>query len=273
MPMPSQPAATASDLYGLADAVCVVTGGGSGIGRAAACAFARLGAAVAVIDRDIAGAQATVVMLAESGARGVAIACDTSDAASVNAAAARSAEALGGCDVLVNAAGILRAGGLEDLPLEEWNRVIAVNLTGYFLCAQAFGRQMRAKGKGAMVHIASIAASHATGFSGAYSVSKAGVAMLSRQLAIEWGPQGIRSNTVCPGMTWTGMTQQAYGRPGMAEVRGKAIPAGRIGQPEEIADAVVFLCSARAAYVNGADLTVDGGFTRNLMGLVPRTAS
>ncbi len=231
-----------------------------------------MGAAVAVIDRDIVSAQATLALLTESGARGISIACDTSDAASVSAAAARSAETLGACDVLVNAAGILRAGGLEDLPLEEWNRVIAVNLTGYFLCAQIFGRQMRAKGKGAMVHIASIAATHATGFSGAYSVSKAGVAMLSRQLAMEWGPQGIRSNTVCPGMTWTGMTQEAYGRPGMADLRGKAIPAGRIGQPEEIADAVVFLCSERAAYVNGTDLTVDGGFTRNLMGLVPRTA-
>ena len=264
---------TSSDWLGLSGRVCVVTGGGGGIGRAVALSLARAGAKVAAIDLDERGLEVTRTELLKLSSDHVVTRCDTASAESIAAASETAEKALGSCSVLVNTAAVLRPGGLENLSLAEWNAVLSVNLTGYFLCAQAFGRQMRAKGKGAMVHIASIAASHATGFSGAYSVSKAGVAMLSRQLAIEWGPQGIRSNTVCPGMTWTGMTQQAYGRPGMAELRGKAIPAGRIGQPEEIADAVVFLCSARAAYVNGADLTVDGGFTRNLMGLVPRTAS
>jgi len=264
---------SASEHTGLAGRVCAVTGGGSGIGRATAVALARLGAPVAVIDRDLAGAQATAEQAQGLGVKAVAIACDTSDEAAVTAAAARSQEALGPCDVLVNAAGVLKAASLEDMSLQEWNRVLSINLTGYFLCAQAFGRQMRAKGKGSIVHIASIAATHATGHSGAYAISKAAVAMLSRQLAIEWGSQGIRSNTVCPGMTWTGMTQESYGRPGISELRSKAIPLGRIGQPEEIADAIVYLASDRSGYVSGIDLTVDGAFTRNLMSLVPRTAN
>ncbi|MES2481736.1 MAG: SDR family oxidoreductase [Pseudomonadota bacterium] len=264
---------SASEHTGLAGRVCAITGGGSGIGRAAALAFARLGAHVAVIDRDLAGAQATVAQAEALGAKAVAIACDTSDEAAVTAAAARSQEALGPCNVLVNAAGVLKAASLEDMSLQEWNRVMSINLTGYFLCSQAFGRQMRTQGAGAIIHIASIAAVHPTGHSGAYSVSKAAVSMLSRQLAIEWGPQGIRSNAVCPGMTWTGMTQESYGRPGIAELRSQGIPLRRIGQPEEIADAIVYLASDRSGYVNGVELTVDGGFTRNLMSLMPRTAN
>ena len=96
--------------------------------------------------------------------------------------------------------------------------------------------------------------------------------MLSRQLALEWGPLGVRSNTVCPGMTWTGMTQASYSRSGESEHRSKVIPLGRIGQPEEVAETVLFLASDRSAYITGADIVVDGGYTRNLTSLTPRTA-
>ena len=151
--------------------------------------------------------------------------------------------------------------------------MLAVNLTGCFIVAQAFGRQMLAQGRGSVIHMASIAAAFPTGNAGAYSVAKAGVAMLTRQLAMEWAPQGARSNAVCPGMTMTPLTVAAYTSPGQTEARNKAIPAGRIGLPEDIAEAVLFLASERSAYTNGAELTVDGGFTRNLMGLVPRSAT
>ena len=118
---------------------------------------------------------------------------------------------------------MLRPGGLDKLSLAEWNAVLAINLTGYFLCAQAFGKQMRGQGRGSLVHVASIAGSHAQAHSGAYSVSKAGVVMLSRQLASEWGPHGIRSNVVSPGMVMTPMSQQFYDTPGVTERRSAVV--------------------------------------------------
>jgi glucose 1-dehydrogenase len=200
-----------------------------------------------------------------------AIPCDVSDPAAVVAAAGLVADAFGPCDVLVNNAGMIRPGALADLSLADWNLLLSVNLTGYFLCAQAFGAQMRAAGGGgALVHVASIASHHATPMTGAYSVAKAGVMMLSRQLAIEWGGDGIRSNAVNPGMILTPLSQSMYDRPGVAEARAGAIPAGRIGRPEDVAEAVLFLAGARAAYVTGEEITVDGGFVRNLLNLVPR---
>ena len=262
------------DTSGLAGRVCVVTGAGSGIGRGIALALAKEGGRIAVLDLNAEGTKATVAEIKARGGEAVAFTCDTSDAASVAAAAAQSAAVLGPCDVLVNNAGILRPGALDVLTLDEWNKVLSVNLTGYFLCAQTFGKQMRNKGEGknggTMVHIASIAAEHATALAGAYSVAKAGVEMLSRQLAVEWGPHGIRSNAVHPGMILTPMSQAFYDQPGVTERRSQAVPAGRIGAPEDIAQAVVFLASDRSAYISGQSLTVDGGFTRMMMGLIPR---
>ena len=256
--------------FGLDRRVCVVTGAGSGIGRGIALALAQAGARVAVLDLNLQAGEATVALIKSSGGDAAVFACDTADAASVAAAAERSAAALGPCDVLVNNAGVLRPGALETLALEEWNKVLAVNLTGYFLCAQTFGRQMRAQGSGALVHISSIAAEHATTMAGAYSVAKAGVEMLSRQLAVEWGVQGMRSNVVHPGLILTPMSQAFYDQPGVTERRSQAVPVGRIGRPDDIAQAVLFLASDRAAYISGQSLTVDGGFTRMLMGLIPR---
>ncbi len=259
------------DAFGLTGRVCVVTGAGSGIGQGIAVALARAGARVAVLDRNAQGGAATVLEIEHIGGEAVAIECDVANAVSVTAAAERSAAALGDCDVLVNNAGVLRPGALDVLTLDEWNQVLAVNLTGYFLCAQTFGRQMRAKGKGALVHIASIAAEHATASAGAYSVAKAGVVMLSRQLAIEWGAHGIRSNVVHPGLILTPMSQAFYAQPGVTEKRSQAIPVGRIGLPDDVAQAVLFLASDRAAYITGDEVTVDGGFTRMLLSLIPRT--
>jgi NAD(P)-dependent dehydrogenase (short-subunit alcohol dehydrogenase family) len=259
-----------SDWLGLSGRVCVVTGGGGGIGRAVASSLARAGAHVAAIDRDEHGLEATGAELRELGRDHVVTRCDTSSAQSVATASEAIEKSLGSCGVLVNTAAVLRPGGLENLSLAEWNAVLSINLTGYFLCAQIFGRQMRALGRGSLVHVASIAGSHAQGRSGAYSVSKAGVIMLSRQLASEWGPQGIRSNVVSPGMVITPMSQSFYDTPGVTERRTAVVPVRRIGMPQDIADAILFLASERSSYVNGDEITVDGGYVNMLMNLVPR---
>ena len=256
--------------FGLAGRVCVVTGAGSGIGRAIALTLAQAGGRVAVLDRNDAGSAETLAQIKGLGAEAAAFHCDTSDEASVDCAAQASASALGNCEVLVNNAGVLRPGPLETLSLQEWNQVLAVNLSGYFICAQAFVRQMRLQGRGALVHIASVAADHATAFGGAYSVAKAGITMLSRQLAVEWGTQGIRSNVVHPGLILTPMSQAFYDQPGTTERRSQAVPVGRIGRPDDVAQAVLFLASERSAYITGQEIAVDGGFTRMLMGLIPR---
>jgi NAD(P)-dependent dehydrogenase (short-subunit alcohol dehydrogenase family) len=261
---------TSSDWLGLSDRVCVVTGGGGGIGRAVALGLARAGARVAAIDLDERGLDVTRTELLKISPDHIVTRCDTSSADSVAAASETVEKALSACGVLVNTAAVLRPGGLENLSLAEWNAVLSVNLTGYFLCAQIFGRPMRALGRGSIVHVASIAGSHAQGQSGAYSVSKAGVIMLSRQLASEWGPQGIRSNVVSPGMVITPMSQSFYDTPGVTERRSAVVPLRRVGQPQDIADAILFLASDRSAYVNGDEITVDGGYANMLMNLVPR---
>ena len=272
MSIRTESSATTSDPFGLAGKVCVVTGAGSGIGRSIALAFGAAGARVAVLDRNLEGNAETVCDILTAGGEAVAIACDVANPASVDAAAAHSLATLGPCDVLVNNAGLIRAGGLDTLPLADWNLLLSVNLTGYFLCAQAFGRQMRATGKGALVHVASIAGSNPIARNGAYSVAKAGVTMLSHQLAVEWGPHGIRSNAIHPGMILTPLSAAMYDQPGVLEQRSKAIPVGRVGTPDDVADAVLFLASDRAAYINGDALTVDGGFARMLLSLVPRAS-
>ncbi|MGQ0686398.1 SDR family NAD(P)-dependent oxidoreductase [Bradyrhizobium sp.] len=264
------PAQDSSDWLGLSGRVAVITGGGGGIGRATAASFAKAGAKVAILDRDEQGLAKTRSEMRAMGMDAVVAPCDTTDAASVATAAEAVEKALGPCSILVNTAAILRAGGLDTLSLDEWNATLSVNLTGYFLCAQIFGRQMRRLGRGSLVHVASVAGSNAQGFSGAYSVSKAGVVMLSRQLASEWGPQGIRSNVVSPGLVVTPMSQAFYDTPGVTERRTAVVPMRRIGAPQDMADAILFLASDRASYVNGDEIVVDGGFTRTIMNLVPR---
>ena len=252
---------------GLDGKVCVVTGGAGGLGRAIGAALVAQGARVALLDRDAAGVADAAGTI---GGGAVGVGCDVSVPASIAAAAVVVRTGLGEADVLVNNAGLLRPGPLATVSLEEWNSLLAVNLTGYLLCAQEFGAAMRARRAGAIVNIASIAASFPQGQSGAYSAGKAGVAMLSRQLAVEWGPLGVRSNCVSPGMVRTPMSEAFYQAQGVAAARANLVPAKRYGVPTDIADAVLFLASARASYVTGQDLIVDGGFAQITMGMAPR---
>ena len=256
---------------GLTGRVCAVTGAASGIGRAVAEALAEAGAAVAVIDRQADAAVDLAHTLAEAhGVRALGLGCDIADDAAVRDAAASVRRELGPVRGLVNNAGFLRAGALEDVSLDDWNAVLAVNLTGQLICSREFGRDMLAAGRGAIVHIASISALHPQTRSGAYSASKAGVLLLNKQLAAEWGPRGVRSNAICPGMIRTSLSAKFYEVPGFEAARAAVTASRRVGEPSDIAEPALFLLSDRAAYVNGTELVVDGGLDCMLMDMVPR---
>lgn len=246
-------------LLGLADKVCVVTGGAGGIGGEIGRQFAAAGARVALLDRDA----AAVTAAAGAGGRTVGIACDVADEARVATAADTVAATFGPCDVLVNTAAAIYADALMQVQVQvaKWNQLMAVNLTGYLLCAQAFGRQMMAGQGGSMVHVGSISGHVPQPFSGAYSVRKAGVSVMSRLLAVELGEHGVRSNTVSPAMVITPMSV-GFCEDGTVRARREAVvPARRIGVPHDIAGAVMFLASDRSSYVTGQEIVVDGGLS------------
>ncbi len=254
----------------LEDKTVVVTGGSGGIGQACLRAFYDAGCTIISLDYAAQDAEEIAHEIDPTGKRAAGMACDVSAQSDIEAAADKIAAHWGGADILVNNAGILRPGPLESLPLSDWNKMLEVNLNGCFLAAQAFGKQMILKGQGAMVHIASISASQPQPFSGAYSPGKAAISMMSRQLAYEWGPKGIRSNVVSPGLVLTPLSETFYADADVRKSREKLVPSGRIGRPEDMADAVLFLASNRADYVNGQEIVVDGGLSQTIMGNVPR---
>ncbi len=259
-----------SHWLGLAGEVCVVTGAASGIGAAIARSLVAAGARVALLDRDSAGCERVAAEISAQGASARAVTCDIAVEASVAAAAARVQAQLGPCYALINNSGLLRSGGLADVRLDDWNAVLAVNLTGYLLCARAFSRPMREAGLGSIVNVASISGLLPQTGSGAYSASKAGVLLMSRQMAVEWGPQGIRSNAICPGMIRTALSAKFYEEPGFEQKRAAVTASRRVGEPQDIADVALFLASPRSAYVNAAEIVVDGGMSYMLMDMVPR---
>lgn len=241
--------------------VAAVTGGGSGIGRACAIGLARLGAAVAILDRDeAAGARVAGEIAAQRGKAEVH-ALDVTEEAAVERVLAAIADRHGRLDVLVNSAGIaIRKPALE-LPLADWDKVMDVNVTGTFLCARAAARHMTKGGGGRIVNLASIMS-----FSGgivpnaSYQASKGAVANLTRALAVEWAAQGIRVNAVAPTYIRTALTKAMLENRDMVAAIEQMTPMGRIGEPEEIVGAVIYLASAASSLVTGHTLVVDGGF-------------
>lgn len=195
--------------------------------------------------------------------------CDITDADALRALARE----IGPVDVLVNNAGIWRFSPLETTTLDDARAVLEVNVIGTMLCAQIFGASMLERGSGSIVNIVSTNATQVSPGVGIYPASKAAVLALTRRIALEWGPRGVRANAVGPGLVPTEGTGNVYDDPAVRAARSAAIPLRRLARPEDIADAVAFFASPQSAYINGQVVYVDGGLTQGVMGLMPRPAA
>jgi len=243
-----------------ADKVALVTGGGSGIGRATCEIFAERGGAVAVADINEKAARSVAEAITAKGGKAAACPCDVTRWEQVEAAVGTARRVLGRLDVVINCAGTLRSHLLEETSESEWNEMLSVNLTGAFLVTKAAMRAMREQGGGAIVHIASRMAIRVKEECGAYAAAKAGILSLTRMAALEGAPHGIRVNCVCPGFIDTPMTRSGYTDDAFVGWS-KVCPLGRPGRPDDIAKAMLFLASDEASFITGVTLPVDGGRT------------
>ncbi|MGA9277195.1 SDR family NAD(P)-dependent oxidoreductase [Ilumatobacter sp.] len=258
------------------DKVAIITGGGSGMGRATSLLFAMEGAAIAVADIDDAGGQETVAMIEAEGGQALFVHTDTGDEASIVHLVEHTADTLGRVDAMVTAAGISysnfiekdestdpwknpREGLILNKSTERWQKILDVNLTGVMICAREAARQMIAENHGgSIVNFSSIAGYAPVPTIADYCVSKAGIVMLTKCLAAELGQSEIRVNAVAPGPIETGMTQSLIDL-GRLQKQAASLPLGRIAKPEEVANVVLFLSSDGASYITGKTIGVDGG--------------
>lgn len=246
----------------LAGRVAFITGAASGIGGACAERFAREGASIAGLDVQK-PPDAAWRKVVESAPDAVFLEADVRDEPSIERAVATAVERFGRIDVLVNAAGVLGVGGVDALEAAEWDRIVDVNLKGTYLVSKHVLRCMLARHSGSVIHVASVEGLVGMSQQAAYNASKGGVVMLTRNMAADYGPLGIRVNCLCPGYIETPMTAM-LSEPGLEAIREQFVQAhllGRSGRPEEVAAAALFLASEDASFVTGAALVVDGGFS------------
>ena len=249
-------------MFGLDGRVAVVTGGNGGIGLGMAEGLARAGARVVVAGRDEARSAAAVERLRALGAEAAAVAVDVTEPESCTAMVARAVELFGRLDVLVNNAGINIRKPPEDFTLAEWHAVLNTNLTSCFTCATAALPEMVRQGGGKVINIGSMLSIFGMGVSPAYGASKGGVVQLTKSLATAWADRNIQVNAILPGWIDTALTRVGRGQVAGLEERVVArTPAGRWGQPADLAGAAVFLASAASDFVTGVALPVDGGFS------------
>ncbi|QIS20242.1 SDR family NAD(P)-dependent oxidoreductase [Nocardia terpenica] len=245
-------------MSGTSRKVGLVTGAGSGIGRATALAFARTGTAVAVLDIEESTAAETTDMIRENGGEALTVTVDIADERSVRAAVERTVTALGGLDVAVNNAGMAsHHRRLDRMTLDEFERVVRVNLAGTFLCMKYELPQV--KSGGAIVNIASNGGLYAIPTAPAYVAAKHGIVGLTKVAAVDYAPNNIRVNAVCPGPTRTPGFDEVAAGTDMIMQQAASTPLGRLATPDEVAAAAVWLCSDAASYITGIALSVDGG--------------
>ena len=247
--------------------VAVVTGAGSGIGRAAATLFAREGAVVAAVDLAGPAAADTTAAITAEGGRALAVTADISDAGQVGTAFGRVAAELGAPDVLYNNAGVNSAGSVLDATDDDWERCFAVNARGTFLCSRAAARAMAEAGRGSIINQGSVAALVGIANFAAYCAAKGAVVALTRSMSVDLAPRGIRVNAICPGTVYTPLMEPLMRSRGQGDVAaGLALtvtkyPIGRLGTPEEIAQVALFLASDDSSFLTGSVVTADGGMT------------
>lgn len=250
-----------TDLFSLSNRVAVVTGGSSGIGRAIALALAKAGARVVIVARNPANLAETVAELTAAGCTAGAVSADLADRAELARAADEAQDSFGPPDILVNCAGVNIRPPLGELTTEEWDRLMAVNLTAPFLLGQRYGQQMAARGWGRIINITSQQADRAFANSGGYGASKGGLASLTRSQSEAWATSGVCANALCPGFVMTPLNARLSSDPAVVAALAARTMVGRNGLADDFAGAAVFLASPASAYVTGQVIRVDGGFS------------
>jgi NAD(P)-dependent dehydrogenase (short-subunit alcohol dehydrogenase family) len=251
-----------SDLFSVAGQIVVVSGGTRGIGYAIAAGFAERGACLVVTGRSAAAAEQAAGKLREGAMfPPLAIACDVSDSGQVKQLAASVMETFGRVDTLINVAGVNRRKPALDVTDDDYDYILDTNLKGAFLLSREIGRVMTSRGRGCLINIASLNTDRPLKNVAPYAISKAGLAHMTRALAIEWGASGVRVNAIAPGFILTDLTRKLWSDETMQAWGLANTPLRRLGKPDDLVGAAIFLASPAAAFVTGQILYVDGGFT------------
>lgn len=245
----------------LENKTAVITGGTSGIGEATAKLFAREGARVAVVGRNEEKGKSIVEEISSNGGQAVFVQCDVSKEEDAKKMVDQVIKEFGQIDILYNNAGIAEFGTVHETEEENWNKVLDINLKGVYLCSKYVIPHMQKQKKGSIISTASVAGMIGYPGAAAYCASKGGVHNLTKAMALDYGPDGIRVNDICPGVIETPMTVGAFGSGEEVKKQAADYPIGRVGTPEDIAYAALFLASDESTFVTGTSLIVDGGFT------------